>query len=164
LGSSQARRARSNDGYPLVGPLEWTLRSNPALVPRTLDDLVFDALNGNRILIDTEDARPLARSGTQSTGELREVIRGMKPFDCRGPVAAVDEVVPLRDEVSEWAALVAEGNATVHAASSLLSRLLFGEGLVDLAPVTQAYGHGSTTRQLAIALQESSRLTHETPP
>ena len=70
-------------------------------------------------LVDAEHARGLARRRAQPAGELREVVGGVQPLDRAVPVVAPDQVVPLRDEVAERAALVAERDAAVHAAAGL---------------------------------------------
>jgi hypothetical protein len=44
----------------------------------------------------------------------------MQAIDRILPAVAVDEVVPVRDQVAERAALVTERNAAVHAARGLL--------------------------------------------
>ena len=95
------------------------LRRDPALVPRAVDDLDLDLLDGDRVLVDAEHARGLARRRAQPTGELGEVVGGVQPLDRVAPVVAVDEVVPVGDEVAERAAVVAERDAAVHAPAGL---------------------------------------------
>ena len=77
--------------------------------------------------VDAEHARRLARRRAQPAGELREVVRRVQPVDRVPPVVAVDEVVPVGDQVAERAAVVAERDAAVHAAPGLrLQRLASG--------------------------------------
>ena len=97
-------------------------RLDPALVPRPLDDLDLDLLDGDRVLADAEHARRLARRRAQPAGELGEVVGGVQALDRVAPVVAVDEVVPVGDEVAERAAVVAERDAAVHAAPGLQLR------------------------------------------
>jgi hypothetical protein len=40
----------------------------------------------------------------------------MEALDCPFSIAAAHEVVPLRDEVAQWASVVAERDTAVHAA------------------------------------------------
>ena len=101
-----------------------TTRRDPALVPRAVDDLDLDLLDGDRILVDAEHARGLARRRAEPAGELREVVGRVQPLDRVAPVVAVDEVVPVGDEVAERAAVVAERDAAVHAAPGLLLQLV----------------------------------------
>ncbi len=80
-------------------------------------------------------------AGHKPAGELGEVVRRVQPLDRLAPVFAVHEVVPVGDEVAERAAVVAERDAAVHAATGLVLQRLFGERLVHLAPVAQAHRH-----------------------
>ena len=94
---------------------------DPALVPGPVDDLDLDLLDRDRVLVDAEHARGLARRRAQPAGELGEVVGGVQPLDRVVPVVAVDEVVPVGDQVAERAAVVAERDAAVHAAAGLLA-------------------------------------------
>ena len=164
LGRGQAGRTRAHDGHRLAGAHRRQLRGDPALVPGPLDDLVLDPLDGHRQLVDPEHARRLARSRAEPPGELGEVVGGVQALHGVGPVVPVDEVVPLGDQVPEWAAVVAEGDAAVHAARALLLGRLLVEGLVDLAPVPQPDRHRPAPGQRAPELEEPGRLTHARPP
>ena len=82
---------------------------DPALVPGAVDDRVLDLLDRDRVaLADLEHAGGLARRRAQPAGELREVVRRVQLADRVVPAAAVDEVVPVRDQVPQRAAVVAE--------------------------------------------------------
>ena len=59
----------------------------------------------------------------QPAGELREVVGRVQALDGLAALAAPREVVPLRDQVAERAALVAERDAAVHAAAGLAAQL-----------------------------------------
>ena len=141
LGGGQPGRSGPDDGHRLAGVHGRDLRRDPALVPGALDDLVLDPLNGHRVVVDAEHARRLARGRAQAPGELREVVGGVEPLHGLRPVVAVHKVVPLRNEVAERAAVVAEGDAAVHAAGTLLLGGVLAEGLVDLLPVPEPDGH-----------------------
>ena len=56
------------------------------------------------------------------------------------------EVVPLRDQVAEWAALMAKRYAPVHAAASLPPQLRRVLLLVDLFEVHQPQRNGPSLR------------------
>jgi hypothetical protein len=140
------------------------LAAHPALAPGALGDLVLDALDRDRVRVDAEDAGRLAGCRAEPSREFGEVVGGVEPLDGGRPVVAIDEVVPLRDEVPERAALVAERDAAVHAASALVAGRLVVERLVDLAPVPQAHRYGAPARQFAAELDEPGRLTHGPTP
>ncbi len=164
LGGGEAGRAGADDDDALAGLDGRDLRGDPALVPRPVDDLDLDLLDRHGVGVDAEHARRLARSRAQAAGELREVVRGVQPVDGVAPVVAVDEVVPVRDQVAERAAVVAERDAAVHAASRLGPRRIGREVLVDLLPVEQPHRHRPPRRHLARPLQKSSGLAHQLRP
>ncbi len=164
LGARQAGRAGADHRDPPAGALAGSVRPDPTLGPCPLRDLVLDPLDGDRVGVDAEHARGLARGGAQPAGELREVVGGVQALGGTEPVAPVHEVVPLGDEVPERAALVAERDPAIHAAGSLLAAALLLEGLVDLAPVAKAHLDGTAARELAAVLEEPGRLTHGRPP
>src|SRR5207249_11333521 len=110
--------------------------------------------------VDVEDARLLAGRGTDATGELREVVGRVQPVDGLAPAAPIDEVVPVGDDVPERAALVAEGNAAVHAARALPLEHLVGRPLLELAPVLEALRDRLLVDLLALELEEAGDLAH----
>src|SRR5690606_674571 len=107
--------------------------------------------------------RRLARRRTQPPGPFREIVGRMQPVDGRFPAIAVDEVVPVRNQVAERTALMAEGNAAVHAARALFARRRFGRGEIDLAPVLEPLIDRPRLRLDPIELQKSRDLTHAPP-
>ena len=140
--------------HPLAGPHRRWLGHDPALVPRPVDDRHLDLLDRHRIGVDAEHAGGLARRRAQAAGELGEVVRRVQALHRIAPMVAVDEVVPVGDEVAEWAAVVAERDAAVHAATGLVFELLAAERLVHLLPVAQPDRDRTPYRRLPIPLQE----------
>src|SRR5690606_8947116 len=107
----------------------------------------------------------LAGSGAQPPGELREVVGGVQTLDRVDVFAAPGEVVPLRDEVAQQAARVAERNTAVHAAAGLTAQLGAVLVFVDLAPVHDAHGDRAPLRQFALTrLEETLGVSHDQPP
>ena len=88
-----------------------------------VDDFGFDGFDGDGGLVDAQDAGAFAGGGADAAGELGEVVGFPEADDGLFPQAAVDEVVPLGDEVVDGALAsfvgVAEGDAAVHAARRL---------------------------------------------
>src|SRR5439155_6619158 len=80
--------------------------------------------------------------------------------DRLAPATAIDEVVPVGDDVPERAALVAERDAAIHAARALTLQHLVGCALLELAPVLQALGDGLLVDLLALVLEEAGDFTH----
>ena len=109
----------ADDGDRLAGQTGRVDRLHPALVESVVDDLDLDLLDGHRILVDPEHAGRLTRRRAQPPGELREVVGRVQPVDGVAPAVAVDQVVPLGNQVAQRAAVVAERDTAVHAATGL---------------------------------------------
>ncbi len=160
IGCGEPRRPRADDGDALSAARPGRLRHDPALIERALDDRVLDALDRDRITVDAEDAGALARRRAEPAGELGKVVGRQQALDRRLPPIAVDEIVPVRNQVAEWTALVAERDAAVHAAGALLRERLGRVGKVDLPPIPEPLGNGSRRLLLAADLDEPGWLTH----
>ena len=114
-------------------------------------------------------------AGTEAAGELGEVVRAVQLLDRLVPAVAVDEVVPVRDQVAERAAAVAEGHAALHAARALLAQLAQRQRADELAQVADALARVALRRLLPADLDErpdpphyaaasDSLVTNPTPP
>ena len=79
-------------------------RRDPALGPGAVRDLLLDGLDRDRVPAQAHGARPLAGSRADPARELREVVRPVEADRGLLPLAAVDEVVPLGDQVVDRAA------------------------------------------------------------
>ena len=77
--------------------------TQPSSKPRSMI-CALDVLDRDRRLVDAEHARALAGRRADAPGELREVVRHVQPLERLAPQPAVDEVVPLRDQVVDRAA------------------------------------------------------------
>jgi hypothetical protein len=93
--------------------------AHPAFGPGAVDDGVLDALDAHRVVVDVERAGGLAGRRADAAGELGEVVGLVQHLDGVLPVAAVHQVVEVRDDVVDRAAAVAERRAAVHAARAL---------------------------------------------
>ena len=99
------------------------LRHERPPAKHVVGDRALDGLDGHRLVADVEHARRLARRRAHAPGHLGEVVRRVEAPRRLVDAAPVHEVVPLRDEVPERAALVAERDAAVHAARRLRADL-----------------------------------------
>ena len=136
----EPRRARPHDRHLLPRPRGGRLRRDPPLGVRAVDDGHLDVLDRDRVRIDPEHAGPFTRRRAQPPGELRKVVRRVQTVYGRTPPVAIDQVVPVRNQVPERTPLMAERDAAVHAPRGLGPEVLLREGLVDLLPVAQAHG------------------------
>ena len=105
----------------------------------------------------------LARRGAQAAGELGEVVRRVQLGDRLAPSAAVDEVVPVRDQVAQRAAVVAERHAALHAARALGAELLVAALHEELAERLDldALDGVLVGDARAVDLQEAADLAHQ---
>ena len=67
--------------------------------------------------------RGLAGSGTDPTGKFGEVIGRMQRLNRAVPVAPINQIIPIRNNVIHWTTVLAKRNAAIHA-----SRTLSGSG------------------------------------
>ena len=161
LRGGETRRAGADDGDAPARALARRLRDDPALLPGAVDDRELDLLDRHRIaLVDLEHARRLARRGAEAAGELGEVVRPVELLDRLVEPLAIDEVVPVGDQVPERAAAVAERHAALHAARALLLQLDERQELDELAMVADALAGRALGRVRAVDLQEGAELAH----
>jgi hypothetical protein len=104
---------------------------------------VLDRLDAHRIVVDVERARFLARRRTDAAGELRKIVRRVQHVERLAPLLQVDEIVPVRNDVVDGAAALAERDAAIHAARALLRRGVVVERDDELAIVGDALLGGS---------------------
>src|SRR5208282_5170994 len=105
LGSgSEAGRTGADHRHLLTGALGGRLGDDPALLETLVDDGALDALDGHWRLIDAENTRPFTGSRADPAGKLREVVRLVQPVERFLPQVAVNEVVPLGNQVVDRAA------------------------------------------------------------
>ena len=155
LSGGKTGRTGADHDDALAGLDARQLRLDPALVPRPIDDLDLDLLDGHRVGVDAQHARRLARRRAQPAGELGEVVGRVQAVDGVAPVLAVDEVVPVGNQVAERAAVVAERDAAVHAPPGLGLHLVEWEVVVDLFPVAQPHRHIAPRRHAPAPTSET---------
>ena len=165
----KAGRAGANDGDLLTGANLGRLRHNPALVPTAVNDGRLDVFDRDGGLVDAKDARTFARCGTHAAGEFRKVVCLVQALQRLLPTAAIDEIVPLRDQVVNRAAAghatdelagVAERHTAVHAARALRAELLFLHLVVKLLPVADALGRCAVHGKFAEIFDEAGGFAH----
>ncbi len=120
-------------------------------------------LTGSALI--AKNACLLAWCRTHASGELREVVRCMQPVAGRTPVVAPHGVIPVGDEIAQWAATVTERDTAIHAASRLATSEIGIGRLVHLVKVADAYVHGR--RRCAVSrgvVEEAARISHAKPP
>src|SRR5262249_34045627 len=125
-----------------------------------IDDRHFDGFDRDRIVVDAEHARTLARGRAEPTGEFRKVVRGVEPIDGGLPPFPIDEIIPVRNQISQRAAAVAKRDAAIHATGRLLTQSIFWIREIDLLPVLQALADRSGRMLVTLDFDEPGDLTH----
>ena len=159
----QSCRAASHHRHAAAGVVFGRLGLDPSLLPCAVHNAALDQLDGDGRLRDGQHACRLARRRTDAARKLRKVVGRVQPPDGIRPAAVVHQVVPVRDQVVQRTAGVAEGHAAVHAARSLLALLRLAEGLVDLHPVLQPLLDLAPRRLFPLDLKKTRDLTHAAP-
>ena len=161
LGRGQTGRAGADDGDLLAGLDLGRLRLDPAFGPCPVDDRVLDRLDADRVAVDVGHAGGLARRRADAAGELGEVVGAVQHRDRVLPVLVIDQVVEVRNDVVDRAAVVAERRAAVHAARALDLRLLGRQTDDEFLVALQALLDRLVTFFDALVLEETSDLTHD---
>ncbi len=164
LRARKPRSARADHRDLLAGPVRRRLRPYPAFFPGLVDDRVLDRLDTHCVGVDAQHAGFLARRRADAAGEFGEIVGGMQGLDRRLPVLAVNEVVPVRNDVVDRAARHAERDAAIHAARSLSRRRLVRQACIELAVVLLAGLFGLVRLREALVLHETGDLPHSTVP
>ena len=161
LGAREAGGAGADHRDSLEGAVAGNVGLDPALGPGAIDDRAFDRLDGDRDVADVEGAGGLARRRTDAAGELGKVVGRVQHLVRLAPVAAIDQIVPVRDDVVDRATLVAVRHAAIHAARALALELVLGQRLDELAVVLETLRDRRGVALMPLDLQESGRLAHE---
>src|SRR4029077_7101348 len=151
LCSSESGRAASDNCNTLAGANVGRFRSNPALRPTPVYDCSLDALDCDRVVVVGEDASGLAWRRTGISRKLREIVRCVQTRERTLPVPPTDEIIPVRNDISDWATTHAGWYAAIHAAGALLTQLSFVPILrVNFFVITDAHSRVSVGNRIAI--------------
>ncbi|MPM55228.1 hypothetical protein SDC9_102021 [bioreactor metagenome] len=161
LRSRHARRAGANHGDVLASFVLGRLRLDPAFFPGTVDDGVLNRLDTDGIVVDVQRAGCFAWRGADAAGELGEVVGAVQHRDRALPVLVIDEVVEVRNDVVDRAAVVAKRRAAVHAARALDACLLVVQADDEFLVVLQALGDGLVAFVDALIFHEAGGLSHD---
>src|ERR1700679_1570867 len=139
LRACEPRRSRADDCDAFAGLLRGRQRRDPFFRPGVIDDVLLDQFDRDGVVVDVKNAGLFTRRGTDSAGELRKIVGRVQAVDRLAPPASVNEIVPVRYDVPERAALVAEGDAAIHTAGALRTQLVLGHLEIEFAPILQAF-------------------------
>ncbi len=160
LGAGEPRRSGAHHGDALAGGVRRRLGLDPAFPPGAVDDRAFDRLDRDGRVLDVERARGLARRRTDAAGEFGEIVGAVQVARRFEPVAAIDQIVPVGDLVVHGTAVVAIGNAAIHAARRLVARRFLAQRQDEFAIVANAVGGGRVAPIHAVDFQKTRHLAH----
>src|ERR1700693_3450711 len=148
----RARKPRGAGAYDrdlLAGLVLGYFRLEPAIVPGAVDDGAFDGLDGDGIVVDVERAGGFARRRADAAREFRKIIGRVQVARGFFPIAAIHQIVEIRNLVVDRAArrarrhrtgAVAIGNAAIHATRGLVAGVLLAQRDDKFAIVLHALG------------------------
>ena len=168
LRAGKPGRSGADDRYSLAGVLRRRLGLEP---PRdgAIGDRAFDRFDGDRVLVDVERTRGLARRRAHAAGHFREIVGRVQVARGLFPVAVVDEIVPVRDLIVDRAARRAGreragahaiGHAAIHAARGLRDVVLLGHRQHEFAPMAHALRDRLVVAVLALVFEKTRDLAH----
>ena len=103
------------------------------------------------------------QAASHGAGQMRPVNSGKLLVECRTlervlPLLAIDQVVPVRDQVVDRTAVVTERDAAIHAARGLVAQRRLGQRLDELLANVFSRSSGSSIRRDPGARSRESRL------
>ncbi len=160
LGGGQSGWPRAHDGDLLAGLVLGDLRLNPAHLPGFIHDGALDGLDGHRLISEVEGAGGFTRGRADATSEFRKVVGAVQDFDGFTPVAVIDEVIPVRNDIVHRTAIVAIGDAAIHAARALTSEFFLGKWNDEFLIIPYPVGNQSVASVLTRDFHETRGFAH----
>ena len=160
LRAGKPRRSRADNRDHLSRAHRRRLGLDPALRIGAIGDRAFDGLDGDRVVVEVERARGFARRRTDAAGHFRKIVGAVQVARGFPPVAAVDEIVPVRDLVVHRTSTVTIGNAAIHAARRLLLVLLLRKRQHEFPPMLDALLDRLVVPIVALEFQKAGNLAH----
>src|SRR5438034_2329473 len=159
----QSCRSVSDDRYGFSCTPHRPARPDDAFLKRAIDDRDFDVFDSDGIGISSDHAGTLAGCGAEAACKLGKVVRRQKTQQRFLPLPSINEIIPVRNDVSQWTALMTEGNAAVHATRRLGLEFVFRKFLVDLVPVLDPLLNRPAFETNSSDFKKAFRITHTVP-
>src|SRR5204862_4357745 len=125
-----------------------------------VDDRAFYGFYRDRVIVDVQRAGGLARRRADAAGEFREIVGRVQGHQRLAPLVAVDQIVPVRDQIVDRAALMTERDAAIHAARRLGAQDRLRKGFDELLPALLARRRLLIATVGALDLEKPGRLAH----
>ena len=159
-----SRQGPNRRPQPACRSVPGRLRMHPAFFPALVDDEMLDRLDAHRIVVDVQRARRFARRRAHPAGELGKIVGRVQDIECLAPLVPVHQVVPVGNDVVHRASGLAERNAAIHAARTLLRRFVVLERENEFAIAAHALLDRERDFRDAFQLHETGDLAHATRP
>ena len=145
--TGKSRRARTNHRNSFIGTNQRDVRTNPTVFVTRFDHAVFNFAVSHRITVLTVHARTFAKSRANNSRKFRERTRVEQKVQGFVPLSTAHGMVDFGNYVRQRATVImAERNATVHAAERLFHHLSLGHFLGGLFVIVNTFFNGTFFR------------------
>jgi hypothetical protein len=118
---------------------------------------VLDRLDCDGSVGEVQGAGLFTGCRTNSTCELREIVRGVKDVAGLAPLVVGNEFVPVGDDVVHRTSRMAIRDAAIHAPSALPGNFFATQGQDELVVVVQAFFDGKVGPVVSFEVSKSCR-------
>ena len=153
-------RARADNSHFFSGFCLRRLRMHPTLVPGAVDDGVLNRLDAYRVVIHIQRTGGFAGRWTNATRELGKIIGAVQNINGILPVAPVNQVVEVRNDVVDRAATVTKRRTAVHATGGLLVGLGVVKPNDKLFVILESFGDWLVALFDPLKLYKTGHLSH----
>ena len=169
VGNRQAGGARTYHRYPFSAAHRRDPWNHPAVLKAGFDHSQLVVIYRHTVPVHAAGTGRLTQRGADPPGKLREIIGFGKPGQGLPPVAVVDLVIPLRDQVVQGAAAVsaaeidpglAERHTAVHAPRRLNSPLPGFQTGMELFKVPDPFQRVIRWIDFTGVFQKTGRFSH----
>ena len=160
LGAGKARRAAADNRHRTATRGLRRAGLDPVLGEGAVNNRTLNQLNRDRGILQVQGAGRLAGRGADAPGEFGEIIGRMQALGGPPPVVAVDQIIPVRDQVVHRTAVLTIGDAAVEASRGLIAKPLPPRHHDKFVKMPQTLGHRLVGGGAAGELEKSGRLTH----
>ena len=101
--------------------------------------------------------------GANAAGKLGKIVRRVQPLERLAPVIAMHKIVPIGNDISQRATLMAKGNTAVHASRRLRLKLVLWKVFVYFLPVVDALLDRTPFKIDSADFKKTCRITHFAP-
>ena len=128
IGCCKSRRSGTDDGDLFAGTYLWRFRIGITMLVCIFDDSVLVFLGSDSLSIMSAGTCCLAKCRADTACKLREVVGLFQTLICLLPVACIDQIIPLRNEVVQRTSArhthdrhsrLAKRHSTGHASAAL---------------------------------------------